>query len=118
MQPTPCLHCGYNYMRKTENDDLRLCNSCEVRENIRNPKEKKMETVDILVKCPTDTYRDIEEKCINLGTNPSDYLMTLYYDDCSRFLDRKEYTEKVGGFRDGEETEEKIVQTNTKKLKK
>ena len=116
MQPTPCLHCGYNYMRRTDFDDLRLCNSCEVRENIRNPKEKKMETVDILVKCPTHIYRDIEEKCINIGTHPSDYLMTLYYDDCSRFLDIKEHEEKGGNWKEG--NEEKIIQPNTKKLKK
>lgn len=38
-----------------------------------------METIDILVKCPSNIYRDIEEVCINNGTNPSDYLLKLHY---------------------------------------
>ena len=61
MQPVPCIHCGYNYMRRTtEPDVVRLCNSCEVRENQRNPKgENKMQTIDILIKVPQKEYIDI-----------------------------------------------------------
>lgn len=58
----------------------KLCNNCVIREERRAPKEKeKMDTIEILVKCPNNIYRDIEEVCINNGTNPSDYLLTLHY---------------------------------------
>jgi hypothetical protein len=97
MQPVPCIHCGYNYMRRTtEPDAIRLCNSCEVREQQRNPKgEKKMETIDILIKCPNHVYRDIEEYCINKGTNPSDYLLKIYYSEYDRSHQEKDHKEKT-----------------------
>lgn len=56
-----------------------LCNSCEVREEIRNPKgKKKMATIDILIKCPAETYAEIEEMCMNQGTNATKYFLGLH----------------------------------------
>ena len=82
MQPVPCIHCGYNYMRRTtEPDVVRLCNSCEVRENQRNPKgENKMQTIDILIKVPQKEYIDIEEYCINNGIDSIKYFLSLHND--------------------------------------
>ena len=66
-------------MRKsTEPDIVRLCNSCEVRENQRNPKEEKMKTIDILIKVPQSEYIDIEEYCINNGIDVTKYFISLH----------------------------------------
>lgn len=102
MNPVPCAHCGYNYMRhNNEPEALRLCNSCDVREQKRNPPgEKKMDTIDILVKCPKNVYTEIEEICINSGTNPSDYLINLHYAECTKFAAREEHEEKGGKWKD------------------
>lgn len=76
----PCIHCGYNYMRRTtEPDSIRLCNSCEVRENIRNPQGKKMETVGILIQAPKEVQIEIEEYCIANGKDFNQYFLDLHY---------------------------------------
>lgn len=80
MQPVPCIHCGYNYMRRTnEPDAVRLCNSCEVRENIRNPQGKKMDTVGILIQAPKEVQIEIEEYCIANGKDFTKYFLELHY---------------------------------------
>lgn len=86
MSPVPCSHCGYNFMRQsTDLDRPRLCNNCDIRDKIRYPKEeKKMETVDVIVKCPKSFYNAIEESCINKGLSPSDYFMSLYFAEIGR----------------------------------
>lgn len=80
MTPVPCAHCGYNFMRRTTDPEaIRLCNSCDIRENIRNPpKDKKMETVDILIKCPLKVQAEIEEYCIAIGMDFSKYFLNLH----------------------------------------
>lgn len=72
-----------------------------------------METIDILVKCPSNVYKDLEEDCINNGTNPSDYLLKLYYAEGARFHAEKEHKEKGGKWED--EEEQKPVQNKGKK---
>ncbi len=80
MQPVSCNHCGYNYMRHNLDPNTpRLCNSCEVRENQRNPKgNNKMDTVDILIKFPRDEQIEVEEFCINHGIDYSHYFLELH----------------------------------------
>lgn len=74
--PVPCKHCGYNYMRANE-DQFGLCNNCIIAEERRNPKkgEIKMESIDILVKCPKDAYAKLEEHCINDGKDLSTFII-------------------------------------------
>jgi len=94
MQPVPCNHCGYNFMRQNlEPDAPRLCNSCEVRENIRNPQGKKMDTIGILIQCPKDEHIVIEELCINQGIDLTKYFLKLHRD--SQILKGQEYKESV-----------------------
>ncbi len=114
MNPVPCSHCGYNYMRhSTDPEAPRLCNSCDVREQKRNPPgEKRMETIDILVKCPKNVYTEIEENCINNGTNPSDYLIKLHHAECAKITHKDEYQEKVGEFKE-EVDENQLASTST-----
>ena len=79
MEPIPCIHCGYNFMRRTLDPHApRLCNGCEVRENLRNPKAKKMETVAILIQCPKTTQAEIEEYCLSHGLDFSKYFLSLH----------------------------------------
>lgn len=74
-----------------------------------------METIDILVKCPSNVYKDLEETCINTGTNPSDYLLNLYYAEGTRFHADKERREKGDKWADDEEPEEnELKATSTK----
>jgi hypothetical protein len=50
-----------------------------VREQQRNPKgEKKMQTIDILIKVPQAEYVDIEEYCINNGIDVTKYFLSLH----------------------------------------
>jgi hypothetical protein len=80
MQPIPCAHCGNNFMRHNLDPELpRLCNNCEIREEKRNPKEKKMETIDIIITVPCKDHIAIEEYCINHGMDFSKYFLDLYY---------------------------------------
>lgn len=60
-------------------DAPRLCNGCEVRENQRNPKGKKMDTIGILIQCPKDEHIHIEEHCINQGIDLTRYFLDLHY---------------------------------------
>jgi hypothetical protein len=79
MQPIPCAHCGNNFMRHNLNPELpRLCNNCEIREEKRNPKEKKMETIDIVLTVPREDHIAIEEHCINHGIDFSKYFLELH----------------------------------------
>jgi hypothetical protein len=80
MPPIPCAHCGVNYMRHTNDpNDPKLCNNCVVREERRAPKMKeKLETIDVLIKCPKHVYTEIEEICINTGINATKYFLHLH----------------------------------------
>lgn len=97
MQPVACIHCGYNYMRRTtEPDAIRLCNSCEVRENLRNPKkEDKMQHIEILIKIPQADYVKIEEVCINEGKNASRYFLELHYANEAITEEMKKYKSEI-----------------------
>jgi hypothetical protein len=64
--------------QQNEPDGPRLCNSCEVRENIRNPKGKEMQTVGILIQVPKETQIEIEEYCIANGKDFSKYFLELH----------------------------------------
>jgi len=61
MNPVPCVNCGYNFMRQNFDPNApRICNSCEIREQNRIPKgQKKMDTIDVLVKCPSHIYKEL-----------------------------------------------------------
>lgn len=80
MQPIPCNHCGYNFMRQTIDPEApRLCNSCNIKEQSRTQKGEKLETIDILIKVPKDIYVKIEEICINKGINITRYFTDFIY---------------------------------------
>lgn len=83
MTPVPCHHCGYNFMRSSMNpEEPRLCNSCMVRENLRNvDKVKKMEDkiVHIVIECPLDIHKKIEEYCLSNGKSYSQYFLELHH---------------------------------------
>lgn len=74
--PVPCRHCGFNYMKGIE-DKQGLCNNCTLADERRNPKkgENKVESIEILVKCPRDAYAKLEEHCINEGKDLSTFIM-------------------------------------------
>lgn len=80
MQPIPCAHCGNNFMRHTLDPEApKLCNNCIVKENLRNPKkEKPMQTVDVLIKCPPQVQAEIEEHCITVGIDFTKYFLNLH----------------------------------------
>jgi len=80
MHPIPCSHCGYNFMRQTLDPEVpTLCNNCSLKEELRNPKkEKRMETVDILIKCQKQVQNEIEEICINRGVSFTKYFLDLH----------------------------------------
>lgn len=80
MSPIPCAHCGNNFMRQNLDPELpRLCNSCSLREDKRNPKkEKKMETIDVVITVPRQDHIAIEEHCINRGVDFSRYFLELH----------------------------------------
>lgn len=80
MNPIPCAHCAVNFMRTTPDPEApKLCNSCLLKEEIRNPnKEKKMDTVNIVIKCPKTVQHAIEEYCINSGIDFTQYFMSLH----------------------------------------
>lgn len=80
--PIPCQHCGVNFMpHDVHPDDLKLCNNCVIKENIRNPKKEKSmqdDNIVILINCPRKDHADIEEACIRTGVTLSEFFMTLY----------------------------------------
>lgn len=81
MPPIPCAHCGINFMR-IDSDPKRpkLCNSCLLKEERRNPTQKvTMDTIEIVIKCPRDVQIEIEEYCINKGIDFSKYFLSLHH---------------------------------------
>jgi hypothetical protein len=80
MQPVPCNHCGYNFMRQTTDPEaIRLCNGCAEKEKQRKVEVKKEDnTVGILVKVPKDVYKRIEEYCTNEGMDFTKYFISLH----------------------------------------
>lgn len=116
MNPVPCSHCGYNYMRHTTDPEApRLCNSCDVREQKRNPpRDTKMQNIDILIKVPQEEYVKIEEYCINNGIDSTKYFLQLHYAEVSKFLDTEEHKEKGEGWKtETEEEENELPSTST-----
>jgi len=85
-------------------DAPRLCNGCEVRENQRNPKGKKMDTIGILIQCPKDEHILIEEYCINHGIDLTKYFLGLHYNEKAQRTrkeeDELEHQEKGGKWKD------------------
>lgn len=124
MQPIPCAHCGINFMRHNINsENEKLCNNCIVREEIRNPKKEKiMDMVEILIKCPRKIQINVEEICINQGIDFSRYFLNLHEANISNVWNVKEHIEKGGQWE--EEGKEEITsesdsyQKNKKKNKK
>jgi hypothetical protein len=121
-------------MRQTRDPDgPRLCNSCEVRENLRNPKGKKMETIGILIQCPKDEHIVIEELCINRGIDLTRYFMELHHGsqdaiatlkemkedeelaNKNMLRDQKEHREKGGKWEDEEEPSINKLKSKDKK---
>ena len=82
MSPVPCHHCGYHFMRSSvDPEEPRLCNNCIVREDLRNPKKGSQmleDTINILIKCPKDIHKDVEEHCINKGIDLTRYFLNLH----------------------------------------
>ena len=85
MNPIPCSHCAVNFMRKSIDPEApKLCNSCVIRENIRcseiNKKGKKMDenNVNILIECPKEIQKEIEEICLNNNLTFSTYFLQLH----------------------------------------
>lgn len=81
MPPSPCQHCGNNFMPSDPNaEGLRLCNNCIVKNELRNLKEKKMENdfVNILIKFPKEIQAKIEEDCVAKGIDFSKFFLELY----------------------------------------
>jgi hypothetical protein len=88
MSPIPCSHCGYNFMRHTIDPEApRLCNSCNIREKMRTKGTKmNTDTVGILIQCPIQTQIEIEEYCINNGTDFTKYFLWLHENFNSKAL--------------------------------
>lgn len=79
MPPINCCHCAMLFMdHGNDPSKLKLCNSCEIKENLRNPKEKKMDTIAINIQVPSKIHREIEEICINKGIDFSIYFIDLH----------------------------------------
>lgn len=95
MQPIPCSHCGFNFMRQTTDPEApRLCHSCKIREEKRSPTKKEtMKTIDIVIKCPVLIQAEIEEYCMNNGMDFTRYFLNLYETDKMRRKIDKEVKE-------------------------
>lgn len=82
--PRICAYCACNFMptQISPAEGLKkLCNGCEYKELLKtNPKGSKMETVDILIKCPLDVHARIEEACINTGKDYSNFFLHIYHE--------------------------------------
>lgn len=80
MQPIPCAHCAINFMRTTPNPEApKLCNSCLIKEERRNPKmNENLDVISVLIKLPRKIHHDIEESCINQGVDLTKYFLNLY----------------------------------------
>lgn len=83
MHPIPCAHCGQNFMRHTLSQfSNNLCHNCLLREEKRNPKKEEFmetDTIDILIKCPRNIQKEMEEYCIKQGFDFSTYFLQMYH---------------------------------------
>ena len=81
MQPIPCAHCGFNFMRQTIDPEApKLCHNCALREERRSPTKKEtMKTIDVVIKLPVGIQAEIEEYCINQGMDFSKYFLSLHH---------------------------------------
>lgn len=97
MQPIPCAHCGYNFMRQTRDPEApKLCNSCVLKEEKRSPtKKESMKTIEIVIKCPVEIQADIEEYCINKGMDFSKYFLSLHHFFSEHSEGVKDYKEQL-----------------------
>lgn len=77
--PVPCSHCGFNFMpRETIPGALRLCNNCQVKETTRkNAEDNKAKMAKILIECPIEVQKRLEEKCLNSGESLSAIFLRL-----------------------------------------
>lgn len=98
MHPIPCSHCGTHFMRRNLHPDAqKLCNTCEIKEEKRNPKgDKTVEYVNILIKCPFVVHKEIEEKCISEGIDLSQYFMGLHHKVKTEVSEEEKPSKKVG----------------------
>lgn len=82
MQPTPCAHCAMNFMQHTIGPDMpKLCNNCLEREKLRNPKkdnEMSENIISLLIECPAEVHKEIEEYCMNNGMSLSAYFLSIH----------------------------------------
>jgi hypothetical protein len=81
MQPIPCNHCGFNFMRQTTDPEApKLCNSCALREEKRSPtkKDNMEKVITIQIQFPIKIHNEIEEYCINQGISLSQYFIDMH----------------------------------------
>ena len=80
MPPIPCAHCGINFMRSNPDPEIpKICNNCLIKEQIRKPKpEEKLKTIKIIIECPQRIHAEIEETCMNLGINYTEFFLMCY----------------------------------------
>lgn len=93
MPPTPCAHCGNNFMMNVNDAEaLKLCNNCMYKEQKKNPKKgNDMENVGILIQCPKKIQVEIEEYCINNGMDFSKYFLDLH----ANFVETKKEVNEI-----------------------
>lgn len=82
VSPIPCKHCGVHFMRLNLSEEAsRLCNSCELKENIRKQKEAskmKPDKVKMLIEVDRAMQIEVEEECTNKGISISKYFIDLH----------------------------------------
>lgn len=102
----PCAHCGINFMfHNLDKEASRLCNNCVVREDLRtNKKEMNMKkNINILISCPEEIQREIEELCMKKGVDYSVYFLELHENRDlieKAKLNRLEHSEKGGDWQE------------------
>lgn len=87
MAPTPCKHCGMNFMPPDSSEiDYELCHNCKIRERTRTPKieKKNMAIITILVTLPSHIHKEIEENCLAKNTDFNQYFLDLYNLNCAK----------------------------------
>jgi hypothetical protein len=80
--PMPCAHCGMNFMfHNLDKEASKLCNNCVVREDLRTNKKKgnMQKNINILISCPEQDQKEIEEYCMQNGIDYSRYFLELHY---------------------------------------
>jgi len=79
MPPIPCAHCGVNYMRHSLDPEApKLCNNC-TNTIQQKPKEKIPVTdIKVIIMMPSKIQAEIEEICINMGVDFSEYFLSLH----------------------------------------